>query len=160
MGIREGIAREATRPSLHTLVIKCKSRLQSFSSPWPLALHPAQICMACCCESGLRGMRQGLTSTVFYCTLETRRKARRLQGLGSFLEAPISTGVCDRCVIAYAQRMRPHLYINNDIRIKECTAGSGRETCQSVSGRQPSFVTLPHCEAHDTQFLLFKICNS
>lgn len=82
------------------------------------------------------GMRcQGLTSTIFrfYCTRKTPRKAGRLQALGSLLETSISIRLCDGCVTFYAQTVRTHLYINDDICIKEWKGDmveGGRQTVQ------------------------------
>lgn len=100
------------------------------------------------------GHEIGLDSTVlrFPCTLETPRKARRLQALGSLLEASISTGVCDGCVTSYAQGVRPHLYLNDDIGIKECTARSGRHVraCQASS---PALLS-----SHTVRLLILNSC--
>lgn len=64
------------------------------------------------------------------------------------LEASISIGVRDGCVTSYAQRVRPHLYIKDDIRWENVwTEVEGIHV--GVSSRQSSFVKFPHGEACD-----------
>lgn len=51
------------------------------------------------------------------------------------LETSISVGLCDGCVTFYAQTVRTHLYINDDICIKEWKGDmveGGRQTVTNL----------------------------